>query len=123
MFCRSRARAGASGGALLFAFVLLARDAPTIAAAQSAPHRSFQFVNAAPQAGVARVTLAGRPGKDHLLDSLGSGAAFLDFNRDGRLDIYVVNAWKLEGSSIVERGKNALYEGRPDGTFRDVTDA
>ena len=52
-----------------------------------------------PQAGVTRVLLAGRPGKDHLLDSLGSGAAFLDFDRDGRLDIYVVNGWTLDGAS------------------------
>src|SRR3954469_21178679 len=123
MSCGSRPRAAATGGALLFALVLLARDAPTSAAAHSVADASFQFVNAAPQAGVTRVVLAGRPGKDHLLDSLGSGAAFLDFNRDGRLDIYIVNAWKLDGAAVVERGKNALYQGMPDGTFRDVTDA
>jgi enediyne biosynthesis protein E4 len=112
----------ASCSALVLAVAVLARPA-TSATAQPASGSQFQFVNVAPDAGVTRVVLAGRPGKDHLLDSLGSGAAFLDFNRDGRLDIYVVNAWKLEGSAIVERGRNALYEGTPDGTFRDVTDA
>ena len=65
---------------------------------------------------------AGRPGKDHVLDSAGTGAAFLDYDRDGRLDIYVVNAWRLEGSQVVERGRNALYHQRPDGAFEDVTD-
>ena len=67
--------------------------------------------------------LAGRPDKDHLLDSSGGGAAFLDYDRDGRLDVYLVNGWRLDGSRVVERGKNALYHGLPDGTFEDVTDA
>src|SRR6266508_2822645 len=83
----------------------------------------FRFVNTAPEAGVTRVVLAGRPGKDHLLDSAGSGAAFLDYDRDGRLDLYVVNGWRLDGSRIVERGRNALYRGLPDGKFEDTTDS
>jgi hypothetical protein len=69
------------------------------------------------------VTLAGRPGKDHLLDSAGTGVAFLDYDKDGLLDIYVVNGWRLDGSRVVERGKNALYHQLPNGTFEDVTDA
>src|SRR5881409_1765615 len=82
----------------------------------------FRFVDVAPEAGVTRVVLAGRPGKDHLLDSAGSGAAFLDYDRDGRLDLYIVNGWRLDGSRIVERGRNALYHGLPGGRFEDVTD-
>jgi enediyne biosynthesis protein E4 len=66
--------------------------------------------------------LAGRPDKDHLLDSAGNGVAWIDFDRDGRLDAYIVNAWKVDGSRIVERGRNALYRNRGDGTFEDVTD-
>ncbi len=80
-----------------------------------------RFVDVAAQAGVTRVLEAGRPGKDHLLDSAGSGAAFLDYDRDGLLDIYIVNGWRLDGATVVERGPNALYRGRPDGHFEDVT--
>src|SRR5688572_4794567 len=106
------------------------------AAAVGAEHPGFgrfHFVNVAATAGIARVTWAGRPGKDHLLDSAGTGAAFLDYDRDGRLDVYVVNGWRLEAPApgapgpvkarVVERGRYALYRGLPDGTFRDVTDA
>lgn len=82
----------------------------------------FRFVDVAAQRGITRVLQAGRPGKDHLLDSAGAGAGFLDYDKDGRLDIYLVNGWRLEGDRVVERGKNALYRQRPDGSFEDVTD-
>jgi hypothetical protein len=87
-----------------------------------APRGPFHFTDVTREAGLAGVSvLSGRPGKDHLLDSAGTGAAFLDFDRDGRLDIYLVNGWRLEGAAVADRGRNALYRGRPDGTFEDVT--
>jgi hypothetical protein len=79
-------------------------------------------VDVAARAGITRVLNAGRPGKDHLLDSAGAGVAFLDFDKDGRLDVYLVNGWRLDGAQVVERGRNALYRQRADGTFEDVTD-
>jgi hypothetical protein len=78
-------------------------------------------VDVAREAGLDRVTLSGRPGKDHLLDSAGSGVAFLDYDRDGRLDVYLPNGWRIDSGRIAERGRHALYRGLPDGRFRDVT--
>ena len=95
---------------------------PRAAAAPTEEPR-FRFVDVAAKAGITRELLAGRPAKDHLLDSSGGGVAFLDYDRDGRLDVYLVNGWRLDGSKVVERGKNALYHGLPDGRFEDVTDA
>jgi enediyne biosynthesis protein E4 len=89
----------------------------------AAEEARFRLIDVAAKAGITRVLLAGRPDKDHLLDSSGGGAAFLDYDRDGRLDVYLVNGWRLEGSRIVEKGKNALYHGKADGSFEDVTDA
>jgi hypothetical protein len=83
---------------------------------------AFVFTDAAAQAGLHRVILAGRPDKDHLLDSAGNGVAWVDYDRDGLLDAYLVNAWRVEGSKVVEKGRNALYRNQGDGTFRDVTD-
>jgi len=91
--------------------------------ADAAEEARFRLVDVAAKVGITRVLLAGRPDKDHLLDSSGGGAAFLDYDKDGRLDVYLVNGWRLEGSRVVEKGKNALYRGKPDGTFEDVTDA
>jgi hypothetical protein len=92
------------------------------AAAQPPPPDRFRFVDVAARLGITRVLEAGRPAKDHLLDSAGAGAAFLDYDKDGRLDVYLANGWRLEGAQVVERGKNALYHQRADGSFEDVTD-
>jgi hypothetical protein len=115
---RARVLAALAGLALV-----AVRARPTRLDAASAEAARFRLVDVAARAGLTRVLLAGRPGKDHLLDSAGGGAAFLDYDRDGKLDVYLVNGWRVEGSRVVERGKNALYRNRGDGSFEDVTDA
>ncbi len=54
--------------------------------------------------------------EQNLVAAFGSGAAFLDYNRDGLLDIYIVNC-----SSDRNRSGNKLYRNNGDGTFTDVT--
>lgn len=82
----------------------------------------FRFTHVTEDAGIVTVVHAGRPTKDHLLDSAGNGVAWLDFDKDGYLDAYIVNGSKLSGSAVTEKGTNALYRNRGDGTFVDVTD-
>ncbi|HYK89619.1 MAG TPA: FG-GAP-like repeat-containing protein [Acidobacteriota bacterium] len=48
----------------------------------------------------------------NLVPALGSGAAFLDYNLDGKMDLFLVNC----GS------RSALYRNNGDGTFTDVTE-
>ena len=83
--------------------------------------QQFLFVDVATEAGLTRVVHAGRPDKDHLLDSAGTGCAWLDYDLDGFLDAYIVNGWKVSAGRIVERGSNALYRNLGDGTFVDAT--
>ncbi len=82
---------------------------------------SFVFVNVAREVGLVRVSHAGRPGKDHLLDSAGTGVAWLDYDQDGLLDAYVLNGWALAGDQVQERGRYGLYRNTGQGTFEDVT--
>ncbi|HEX5138975.1 MAG TPA: CRTAC1 family protein [Planctomycetota bacterium] len=72
---------------------------------------------------VPTVVWCGRKEKPHLLESGGSGLALFDYDGDSDLDLYVVNGWRLDGDKVVEKGRNALWRNRGDGTFEDVTDS
>ena len=118
---RTRSAGAALWLALLATFVR-GEEKPGEKPAPEAAGGSFRFTDISREAGIAgAITLSGRPGKDHLLDSAGTGAAFLDFDRDGKLDIYIVNGWRLDGSRIVEKGRNTLFRGKGGGGFEDVT--
>jgi enediyne biosynthesis protein E4 len=81
------------------------------------------FVDVAAAAGLKTVLYCGGPNKDHILESIGSGCALFDYDGDGRLDVFLVNAWALDEhpSRVRVKGRNALYHNRGDGTFEDVT--
>ncbi|MEP6741382.1 MAG: CRTAC1 family protein [bacterium] len=58
----------------------------------------------------------------HLPETVGAGCAFLDFDNDGWMDIYVVNSGASDFYTPAAPLKNALYHNNHDGTFTDVTD-
>jgi hypothetical protein len=55
-------------------------------------------------------------------DSMAAGAALLDFDGDGRLDVYIVNGRWADDSARHAAGANRLYRQQPDGQFVDVTE-
>ena len=57
-----------------------------------------------------------------LPESLGPGCAFLDYDGDGWMDIYLVNSGPSDFFKPARPLKNALYKNNRDGTFTDVTD-
>lgn len=80
----------------------------------------IQFVEVSDQAGVHfRHENFHTPAK-YLVETMGSGAAFLDFDRDGQLDLYLVNGAPLRSGQAPGPG-NRLYRNRGDGRFEDVT--
>src|SRR5262249_52652773 len=82
----------------------------------------FRFVDVAAKAGLTRVLLAGRPEKDHLLDSAGGGAALPAYDRDGRLAGYPANSRAPRRRKVVAPRGKAPRRARGDGTCEDVTD-
>ena len=56
---------------------------------------------------------------DYILESMGCGVAFIDYDNDGWLDIFLLSGTRREGP--VEGASNRLYKNNRDGTFTDVT--
>ena len=66
-------------------------------------------------------THGGGPTKDHILESGGSGVALLDYDGDGRLDIYLVTAAELTPARERIPHHNALYRNLGGWKFEDVS--
>ncbi len=79
-----------------------------------------RFTDIAYQAGLREVTVCGHEKRaDYVIEAMGCGAAFIDYDNDGWLDILV-----LTGSRFGDPPPNAsnrLYKNNRDGTFTDVT--
>jgi enediyne biosynthesis protein E4 len=78
------------------------------------------FVEIGGQAGLIHPVLYGSPDhKDYILESVGCGCAFIDYDNDGWLDILVLGGSDLAHPPTAVT--NRLYQNNRDGTFRDVT--
>ena len=80
-----------------------------------------QFVDVASEAGVAFRHINGFTERRHMIETMGPGGAFLDYDGDGHLDIYCINGHYLPPKTE-DRATNVLYRNRGDGTFVDVTE-
>jgi hypothetical protein len=79
-----------------------------------------RFMDVAAAAGLTVPTIYG--GIDHdeyIIEANGCGCAFLDYDNDGWLDIFVLSGTRL--SSVPAGTSNRLYRNNRDGTFTDVT--
>src|SRR6266705_171848 len=64
----------------------------------------------------------GRSPEYYLPETTGAGCAFLDYDDDGWMDIYLVNGGKCDFFDPNPPLRNALYRNNRDGTFADVTE-
>jgi hypothetical protein len=83
---------------------------------------TVQFVDVARGAGLTVVTYCGGEQKNHILESTGNGVLVFDYDGDGFIDLYFVNAERFSEAGEREPRTSVLYRNRGDGTFDDVTD-
>jgi hypothetical protein len=62
------------------------------------------------------------PEKRYILESMSGGVALFDYDRDGRLDIYLVNSPTVATAADPRGARSELWRNRGDGTFVDATD-
>ncbi len=82
------------------------------------------FVDVAAEAGIAvRNVNGGDTTKQYIIEATGSGAAIIDYDRDGWPDIFLVNGRKLAAKSNKKEAEptSHLFHNNHDGTFTDVT--
>jgi enediyne biosynthesis protein E4 len=80
------------------------------------------FEEVSPNAsGIAWVHDNARSPEHYLPEALGPGCAFLDYDNDGWMDIYLVNSGPCDFYKPSKPPRNALYKNNRDGTFTDVT--
>ncbi len=79
-----------------------------------------RFTDVAKAAGLtAPVIYGGVDRKTYILEAIGCGVAFYDYDHDGWLDILVLSGTRLEADP--PEATNRLYKNNRDGTFTDVT--
>ncbi|MDE0108891.1 MAG: CRTAC1 family protein [Bryobacterales bacterium] len=66
-------------------------------------------------------TYGGAEAKRYIIESNGSGLAFVDYDGDSRLDAFLVNGSRLEGFSDGDAPSNRLYRNAGEDGFEDVT--
>ena len=83
----------------------------------------YPFSQVAPSAsGISWVHTNGRSPEMYLPETTGAGCAFLDYDNDGWMDIYLVNGGACDFYNPNPPLRNALYRNNRDGTFTDVTE-
>jgi hypothetical protein len=80
-----------------------------------------RLTDVAAQAGLKEpIVYGGLESKSYIIEVVGCGVAFFDYDNDGWLDILVLNGTRLEGAPA--GASNRLYKNNRDGTFTDVTE-
>jgi hypothetical protein len=98
--------------------------APAVRAAPSGRPFPVTFTNIAREAGLRMSFTSGNEvSKKYIIEANGTGVAFLDYDNDGREDIFLVNSSRLEGFPKGDAPTNRLYRNVGDGRFEDVTRA
>lgn len=111
----------------LFAALALAGSASSPEQRKATPAR---FSDLAPALGVTFRYRSSHTPKKYLIETMGAGVALLDYDNDGRLDVFLVNGAPIQdptpkGTVPGKTGPDywdRLYHQRKDGTFEDVTE-
>ena len=90
----------------------------------NAAAESSIFVDVTEAAGIGFKHSNGKTDHKHIIETMGSGVVFFDYDSDGDADLYFVDSGNIpqEGQNSGQaRGANVLYRNDGDGGFTDVT--
>jgi hypothetical protein len=79
------------------------------------------FTDVAAAAGLTSPQICGANPMKYIIESVGLGVAFVDYNKDGWPDVFLVSGSRFKPLAGVAEPTNRLYRNNRDGTFTDVT--
>jgi enediyne biosynthesis protein E4 len=107
-----------SAGAFLCASLALLQHA----VARSSPAAAELFTDVTSEAGITWRHFSGASEDRFLIEMMGGGVAFLDFDGDGLQDIFFVNGGETPRGRSASLVRNALYRNLGDGKFQEVAE-
>ena len=81
----------------------------------------MRFTDVSREAGVDFRHVNGSSPDKHLVETIGSGGLFFDYDNDGWIDIFLVDGGSLADPAVAKQARHRLYRNRGNGTFDDVT--
>jgi enediyne biosynthesis protein E4 len=89
-------------------------------AARSSPTATELFTDVTAEAGITWRHFSGASDDRFLIETMGGGVAFLDYDGDGLQDMFFVNGGETPHGKSASPVRNALYRNLCDGRFQEV---
>ena len=82
---------------------------------------TLRFTDISTSAGVSFRHVNGASPDKHLVETIGSGGLFFDYDNDGWLDIFLVDGGSLADPSLARQARHRLFRNRGKGAFEDAS--
>ena len=80
------------------------------------------FAEISREAGIDFRHVNGASADKHLVETMGGGGLFFDYDNDGWLDIFLVDGGSIADPAVAKQARHRLYRNRGNGQFDDVTE-
>jgi hypothetical protein len=80
-----------------------------------------RFTDATREAGIDFRHVNGASPEKHLVETMGSGGLFFDYDDDGWIDVFLVDGGSFADPAVARQARHRLFKNRGNGTFQDVT--
>ena len=92
-------------------------------ALQVAAPKPVAFENIAAAAGVTFTHINGASADKYLVETMGSGALFFDYDNDGWIDLFLVDGGSIADNAVSARARHRLFRNAGKGVFKDATES